>query len=330
MPDFNRQIECGKKIQLMYKISKRDIIKVCLLYYEENKTQQEISEIMGISRFKVSRLLSQAKKEGIISIRIHDPLGNIGESEIRLAKKFGLKESVIVRSSELVGKSEFAQIGARGAKYLSRMIGEIKTLSVAWGITLRHLVDSIEKLNAQDLTVITLSGSIGAIGGTDTNMLTMMLSEKLSARSLLLYAPLLVRDKKTRNAFLKEKNIAETLALAKAADITLLGIGLANKKGSLYKAGLLKGKDYKAIVDSGAVGAICGRFYDINGSPCIANWDNRVIGPSLDELGKIKHKVAIAGGREKKDAIIGALKGRLLDVLITDENTARTLLKLKL
>ena len=313
----------------MYNISRKDIIKVCLLYYEENRTQPEISKIMGISRFKVGRLLNQAKKEGVISIRIHDPLGNIGELEIELARKFGLKEAVVAGNGEILGKSESEQIGMLGAQYLSRVIGEIKILSVAWGATLRHLVENMEKIKAEDLTVVTLSGSIGTIGGTDTNMLTMMLSEKLTARSLLLQAPLVVRDQKTRQAFLKEKNIAETLRIAKSADMTLLGIGMANEKGSLYKAGLLRGADYQGMRNHGAVGAICGRFYDINGKPCIADWDNRVIGPNLDELDQMKHKVAIAGGREKKDAIIGALKGHLMDVLITDEHTAQALLKLK-
>lgn len=313
----------------MYNISRKDIIKLCLLYYQESRTQQEISEVMGISRFKVGRLLSQAKKEGFISIRIHDPLGNIGELEIKLAKKFGLQEAVVVSNSAILGKPEAEQIGIAGAQYLSRAIAEIKVLSVAWGITLRHLVENMKKIETENLTVVTLSGSIGTIGGTDTNMLTMMLSEKLNARPLLLQAPLVVRDRKTRQAFLKEKNIAETLSAAKAANMTLLGIGMADRKGALYRAGLLKGKDYRQMRDNGAVGAICGRFYDIDGKPCITDWDSRVIGPSLDELVKIKHKVVIAGGREKKDAIIGALKGRLVNVLITDEHTAQTLLKLK-
>lgn len=310
----------------MYKINESDIVKVCLLYYQENKTHEEISRLMGISRFKISRLLRQAKKEGVISIRINDPMGNIGETEIRLAKKFRLKEAVIVRRSQLVGKTELAQIGETGARYLTRIIDKIKVLSVAWGITLRHVVNSIEAIKTEDLTVVQLTGSMGVIGGTDTNMLTMMLSEKLSAKSLLLQAPLLVRDEKTKNAFLREGKIAETLAMAKTADMALLGIGMANQEGALYKTGLLRGKDYDEAAEKGAVGALCGRLYDINGKPCIVDWDKRVIGLTLEELSKVKHKVGIAGGHEKMDAIVGALRGRFLDVLITDENTAQSLL----
>lgn len=310
----------------MYKINESDIVKVCLLYYQENKTQEEISGLMGISRFKISRLLSQAKKEGVISIRINDPMGNIGETEIELAKKFRLKEAVIVRRSQLVGKTDLAQIGETGARYLTRIIDKIKVLSVAWGITLRHVVNSMEATKTEDLTVVQLTGSMGVIGGTDTNMLTMMLSEKLSAKSLLLQAPLLVRDEKTKNAFLREGKIAETLAMAKTADMALLGIGLANQEGALYRAGLLRGKDYDEAAVKGAVGALCGRLYDICGKPCIVDWDKRVIGLTLEELRKVKHKVGIAGGHEKLDAIVGALRGRFLDVLITDEGTAQSLL----
>ncbi len=312
--------------ELIYRIGERDIIKVCLLYYEENKTQQEISRLMGISRFKVSRLLRQAKKEGFISIVINDPLGDIGEAEIRLAKKYGLKESVVVRSNVLPGKPELALIGEAGAQYLLRTIGQVRILAVAWGMTLRQVVNGIDKIETSELTVVQLSGGIGVIGGTDTNMLTMMLSEKLSARPLLLPAPLLVSDPSTRKTFLREGNIAETLDTAKAADMALLGIGLADEKGSLYQAGLLREKDFAAVVRTGAVGALCGRLYDIQGNPCVTDWDRRVIGLTLEEIRRIPHKVGIAAGREKLEAIVGALNGHLLDVLITDEQTAQALL----
>ena len=312
---------------MIYRIGERDIIKVCLLYYEENKTQEEISRLMGISRFKVSRLLQQAKRSGLISIVINDPMGDIGESEIKLAKKYGLKESVIVRSNALLGKSDLVQIGETGAQYLLRTIGQVKILAVAWGMTLRQVVNSIEKVETSDLTVVQLSGGIGVIGGTDTNMLTMMLSEKLSAQSLLLQAPLLVRDQSTQKAFLREGNIAEVLDTAKSADMALLGIGLADKKGSLYKAGHLRGKDYTAAIRAGAVGALCGRLYDIQGKPCATDWDSRLISLTLEEIRRITHKVGIAGGRQKLDAIAGALNGCFLDVLITDEQTARALLR---
>ncbi len=312
---------------MIYRIGERDIIKVCLLYYEEHKTQEEISRLMGISRFKVSRLLRQAKKEGFISIVINDPLGEIGEAEIRLAKKYDLKESVIVKGNALLGKSELIRIGETGAQYLLRTIGQLKVLAVAWGMTLRQVVNSIEKVETRNLTVVQLSGGIGFIGGTDTNMLTMMLSEKLSARPLLLPAPLLVRDRSTQRTFMREKNIAETLDAAKTADMALLGVGLANKSGSLYKAGLLHGKDHAAALKAGAVGALCGRLYDIHGKRCKTDWDDRVIGLTLDEIRRIRHKVGIAIGSQKIDAIKGALNGNLLDVLITDEQTARLLLR---
>ena len=89
---------------------------------------------------------------------------------------------------------------------------------------------------------------------------------------------------------------------------------------------MMEEQDYTVLKNAGAVGAICGRCFDINGIPCVSDWDERVIGLTLEELKNIKHKVGIAFGMEKLNGIIGALNGRYLDVLITDEDVANSLL----
>jgi DNA-binding transcriptional regulator LsrR (DeoR family) len=190
-------------------------------------------------------------------------------------------------------------------------------------------VNHIEWGGKRDLNVVQLTGGMRTIEGTDTNILTTMLSERLGGKPLLLHAPLLVRDPQTKEAFLREERISEALSAARSVDVALLGIGLADKKGSLWKTGLLREKDYRVFKKHGAVGAICGRFYDINGNPCVTGWDRRVIGLTLEELSRVKHKVGIAIGREKREALLGALRGHFLNVLITDESTAQTLLKIK-
>jgi len=101
---------------------------------------------------------------------------------------------------------------------------------------------------------------------------------------------------------------------------------LIGSEGLLWKSGFLSKNDTLKLKDAGAVGAICGRFFDANGQECWHELDDRTIGLTLDELRKIKHKIGVGVGQEKVDGIFGALKGRLLDVLVTDENTATRLL----
>lgn len=311
----------------MRKFSERDILKICYLYYDEGKTQEEISSLLGVTRFKISRILKKARKNGYVSIIINNPMGDLTETEVKLAKNFGLKESIIIRIDEFSRKSALEQIGEAGAQYLNRIVEQHKVMGVAWGRTLRQAVNHLKEIEIEDLTVVQVSGGMGTIEGTDANMLTMMLSQKLVGKAFLLQAPAVVRDRQTRDTLLKERKIIETLAIARTADLALLGIGLINRNGLLWKAGLLEASDYKMLKEAGAVGALCGRCYDINGKPSLTDWNNRVIGLTLEELRKIKHKVGIAIGQEKVDGILGALRGKFLDVLITDENTAKMLLR---
>lgn len=310
----------------MHAIGRREIIEISYLYYNEKKTQEEIATLLGISRFKVGRILKTAIQEGIVSITINDPISDLVEMEIELAKKYGLRKSVVVRTVAYNGETPFDQIGKAGARYLSRIATEHKILGVTWGRTLRHMINNMDAMDAGDLTIIQLSGGMGSIEGTDTNMLTMMLGQKLGAKPLFLQSPVVVKDKKTKKALLQEKSVAEILRIARKSDLALVGIGLLNRQGLLWQSGMMEERDYRGLQKAGAVGAICGRCFDINGKPCVSDWDDRVIGLTLKELKRVQHKVGIAFGEEKLKGIVGALNGRYLDVLITDEDIANSLL----
>jgi deoxyribonucleoside regulator len=107
----------------------------------------------------------------------------------------------------------------------------------------------------------------------------------------------------------------------------LFGVGIIGKDGLLWQSGFLADGDTVNLKRTGAVGQICGRSFNAQGQNCWDELDDRTIGLNLDELRKIKHKICIAFGQEKVEAILGALRGRLLNVLVTDENTAVRLLK---
>ena len=307
-------------------VDERDLLRICYLYYREEKTQEEISSLFGLSRFKVNRLLKEARNKGLVTIHIHDPLEKLTELEFKLTREFGLKGSIVVKENRFSEKTAQEQVGEAGAEYLTHVIDGFRVLGVSWGRTLYHVVRNVKPLEARDLTVVQISGGLGTIEGTDTNILTMMLSQKFGGRAYVIQAPVIVKNRLIKESLLGESKIREALDRAKRSDGVILGIGAVDKGGGLWRAGFLDQKDEVRLKKAGAVGAMGGRFYNVYGETCFNDLDDRIIGLTLDELRKIKHKIGIASGSEKIDAILGALRGKLLDMFITDEKTAEGLL----
>ncbi|UCF92226.1 MAG: sugar-binding transcriptional regulator [Desulfobacterales bacterium] len=304
----------------------RDILKICHLFYNEGMTQIEIASMMGLSRFKIGRIIKDARDRGLVSITINHPQSDLTETEIVLAKKFAINEAIVVNINEFSGKSALDQLGAAGAQYLTSIVDRHRILGVTWGQTVSYVAKNLPIINARHLKLVQIGGGLGTIEGTDNPALTMMLGQKLGAEAHVIQAPIIVRDKTIRDTFLKEEKTRETLEIAKRADIVMFGVGLVGSESLLWQSGFLDHEDAARLRTAGAVGAICGRFFNRHGTQCWQDLADRTIGLSLEELKRIKHKILIATGREKVQAILGALKGDLVDVLIVDLQTAERLL----
>jgi len=304
----------------------REIIKICHLFYIEGMSQAEIGEIMGVSRWKVGRTIKDARERGLISIAINHPQSDLTEIEIELAKKFRLKLAIVVDITEFDRVSPLDQLGKAGAQYLASIIDRHRILGVTWGITVSHVAKNLPYVEARHLKLVQIGGGLGIIEGTDNPALTAMLGQKLGAEAHLIQAPIMVQSKSIKNTLFKENKIRETIEIARKADLVMFGVGLVGPESLLWKSGLLTDNDATKLKMAGAVGAICGRFFDENGNRCLHDLAERTIGLTLNELKKIKHKILISSGVEKHYAVLGALKGDLVDALIIDLDTAQKLL----
>lgn len=305
------------------------IIEIARLYYEEHKTQEEIAKEMGVSRSTISRSLKRAHEIGAVQIRVVDPYFECSSNVEALRTRFGLERAIVVPVSRGSDESIKRDIGSAGADYLIRVVRDGMVLGVAQGTTLEELVDAIKPRGSVRLKVVQLVGSLGrSAASIDANELARRIAEAFRGEWYLLPAPVVVESSSVRSALLREPAIRDILEMGRKADVALLGIGACDASSVMVQRGYLTAREVEVAKRAGAVGDICGRFYDIQGRPCKSDIDDRTIGITLEDLRTIAKRIGVAGGRGKAAAILGALRGRHINILVTDEIAAGEVLAL--
>lgn len=308
----------------------RTLVKVASLYYEENRTQQEIAKILDVSRSGVSRLLTEARERGVVEIIIHHPLRTASHLEAELLSKFNLRD-VRILAGEYTKRDEVLQkLGGLAAVYLSDILQDGVRIGISWGTALQYMIDALKPLNFPKTEVVQLIGATGSENLPNHGpILAQLLAKKLQGRSYQIHAPLIVDNIRTKEVLLNEKNIKTGLEKAKQADIALLGIGSTRADlNSLLRTGYLSIEETKKIRNLGAVGDVCAQHYNLNGDWLDIDINQRVIGIGLESLKKIDTRIGVAGSSIKAQTIYGALKGGYVNVLISDEQAAKRILSI--
>jgi len=306
------------------------LAEVATLYYEDELTQQEIARRLGISRSNVSRLLTEARQKGIVEIRINYPWHTLPSLQTALMARFHLPMVRVLKSEHYDYKRMLRGLGSLAARYLEGVLKDVSILGIGWGTAVCEVVHALRPVKRMDIDVVQMIGAVGSgdplIDGPE---LARMLANTLGGRYNYLHAPLIVDNGEVQQALLNEQRINETLQLACKADIALVGIGSVEPSlSSLIRAGYIDEQELAAIRQSGAVGDICARQFDIHGRVLDIELNRRVVGIDIESLKKIKCVIGVAGGILKAPAILGALRGKIIDVLVTDAEAAREVLRL--
>ncbi len=314
----------------------RFMIKVVDMYYKEEMSQDAISKKLNISRATVSRTLTRAKKEGIVKIQINYPSENTIELEKNIEKKFGLKEVLIGVENESVSK-DYA-VALQASEYLARILKNNMKLGINWGRSMKNLVTTFEQegynksINVKGVEIIPFLGTNNSFEEksqslrlTYSNFLAIKMAELLKCKNYNLSAPMIVSSQKVKDVIINEPDVSGVLKKAKTCDVALLGIGSIDKNSSLFVLMDDGEKMSDTIKQQGGIGEVIGRAYDENGNIIHSELDNRIIGVTLEELKQIPLKIGVGYGNQKVKAIKAALKGGLIDVLITDRETAEKL-----
>jgi len=310
-------------------IDVRLLSKIGTMYYDQNFNQQEIADRLHLSRPKVSRLLKQAREQGVVQITVVSPNGNFVDIETALEQKYELKEVLIVESDTNMSNQMIKRrIGSASANYLLRTVSEGDLIGVSWGTTLQAMVDSMQPKPIQNLHIVQALGGVGPPEAkAHAADISRRLSQLLNGSLTLLPAPGIVGSVQAKEVLLSDRQVRGALDLFSEIDTLYVGLGALSTNPVLTKdRSEIPEEHYRELMESEAVGDIALRFFDIHGKEIETALKDLVIGISPGELSEIETVVGIAGGLEKVNVIKGALNGKLIDVLITDNQTAAEIL----
>lgn len=303
--------------------------KVAELYYERNLSQREIAVMLDLSRSMVSRLLSEAREAGIVTITIKRPLEKNDPLSELLRRKFGLREVVVIPTAASTGDT-LKQAGAAAAELLQNILADNSILGVSWGRTLYETLQALPVLPLAGVQVVQLSGGLGEGNpANDGPELALRFAEKLNGSCRYLHAPALVEDGNIRDQLLQQSQIRQTVERAAQAQILLTGIGsLADNLSSLNRAGYLSEAERQSCLAAGAVGHLLARMIDIHGREIDHRFNRRVVSAPLSLLQQAGWSIGVAVARQKAPAVLGAIRGGYFNTLILDESVAQEVLRL--
>lgn len=304
--------------------------KVSSLYYLHDLKQRQIAERLHLSRPKVSRLLQQARDRGIVQISVTSPEEHFVELEAELEAQYALQEVLIAAPSFSAANGDAAllkqQIGAAAARYLRRTVEDGDVLGVTWGTTLQAMMQALRPMSTRDVHVVQTLGGVGPPEAeAHAADLSRRLAQLLDGRLTALPTPGIVDSAEVRDVLLSDRYTQAALDLFSEITTAFVGIGALATNTIFTEDPAVPRDAYDELAASKAVGDIALRFFDGEGRPVNTALDERLLGITLEQLGEIGRVVGVAGGPQKVEAIRGALRGRLVDVLITDHATASQL-----
>lgn len=306
------------------------LLAVARLYFQQERSQAEIATTLGTSRSNVSRMLTEAQRQGIVEIRINDPEGRVHELEDELRATFGLNRVRVAHTSKVPGLRVEDAVGTLAARLLLDELKDSMTVALSWGHALQAMVyATTAEHEFHRLTLVQLVGGLSSIRNEISGQeLVRELALRLGAEYRFLHAPATLESEASRDALLAEPSISEALDDANRADIAFIGIGTPSHGSSaaILDSLNLDQAEAAAFWAHEPAGDVAARYYTAQGTPIHGVVNDRVLGVSLEGLLEIPHVVGVASGRAKTPGVLGALRGRIIDSLVCDEALARSVL----
>jgi DNA-binding transcriptional regulator LsrR (DeoR family) len=308
----------------------RLMAKVARMYYIQELNQQAITEKLQLHQSTISRMLKKARALNLVRFNIATPPGTFAELEDQLTSRFDLKDAVVV-DCPTEGDAMVRDLGAALAYFLETTLKPGKVVGISsWSRSLFAMVDALHPGDyCAEGKVVQILGGVGNTGSEFHAIhLAQRLAGSISAKPVLLQSPAVVGSAEAQRVLSRDPVVREASKLFDQLDVALVGIGSMEPSRMLAVSGNIFSKEERGELQRlGAIGDICFRFFNADGQPIKSPLMKRVIGIDLEKLRTCNRVVGVAGGMQKTQAILGALRGGLVDVLITDHRTAESLTK---
>jgi DNA-binding transcriptional regulator LsrR (DeoR family) len=289
-------------------------------YYLDEQSKIDIAAELGISRFKVARLLELARAERIVKIEVHDPRGidqNLSEA---LRTALGIQRALVLNAVP----QPRTQVGALAAEYLREIVKPHSVVGLAWSRSMQALVEHLHDL--PPCTVVQLCGVIPQAAGEEHNVeLVRRAAQNIGAAAVTFYAPLVVPDAATATTLRRQPGIADALRRCSHLSVAVIAVGMwAPGDSTVHDA--LPTRQRALFARRGAVAESSGLLIAADGRPLRDGLQKRVIAVTEAQLRRTHEVVALAIEPHRTPAIRALTRSRIVTTLITHEPVARRLI----
>ncbi|MDR1011017.1 MAG: hypothetical protein LBM04_07785 [Opitutaceae bacterium] len=299
---------------------------VARLYYVDGMPQNEVAKFAKVSQAKVSRLLTMARERGIVRITVADYEPRDRDMEARLRALLELPDVVVIKAAIGLAPEDLRNtLGLFGAPVLADFIKPKDVIALAGGRTIHALVENLPSPADRLLSVVQSMGSVDSnLNAFDSQEIGRMLARKLGGAFVAMNTPAFLPDKKMRDSLLKLEQVRVVHEHLDKANLAIVGVGTL-ENSVFVERNILGDDDKDELRDAGAIGEICGRFFNASGKECNTSWRERVMSVELEQLRRIPRVLGVISGNDRTAAIRAAIKGGLLKGLLMDESCARAL-----
>ncbi|MGM9891347.1 sugar-binding transcriptional regulator [Limosilactobacillus sp.] len=299
-------------------------LKVATLYYRDGFNQQDIATELNISRATVSRLLQFGREQGLVTIKINNPLAPLHQLETDLLAKYpALKKIIIVPGKD----NPLEEVGVAGAHYLEKIVKDNEIVGLGWGRTVYQVALNIDPKDVSGVQVVQMKGSMANTKTRNYAFETVnTLAGAFNTLPQYLPVPVIFDHAKTRELVANDTHIKYILKLGRQAEIALFTVGTVRDSAMLFHLGYFTEAEQRTLQKE-AVGDVFSRFIDDQGQIVDQQIDQRTIGIDLPELKKKKHSILVAANVAKVPAINGVLTAGYANTLVIDQESANNLLR---
>lgn len=298
--------------------------RVAWLYYVEGLTQDEVANKVGLNRSRVLRILSAARLDGTVQIRVTTRLTHCVELERALEKRWGLTQAIVLPTPQ--DETQLRTIiGAEVGAYISQALAASMTIGLGWGKTLSAAVPAIVPRNPEGIRVMSLLGGLTRVSDQNPSEFAWRVAARLGAECYMMAGPVFAPDPVTRDALAAHTGMSDIFLRARSLDMAIVSVGDLTPHSVFREYGLLTSEELASLERAGAIGDVLCHFVDADGSIVDHPVNKRVLAVNPLTLRGTRNIILASGGWQKLGVIRAALKMLVPSVLIVDELVAERL-----